>query len=312
MGIGILAALFAAFVWGLNFVVPFVIGRYSVFDLALIRFIVAGLICLVYIGLRRPSIYSLSLRDWLLALWLGTLGYLGYFLALVGAATYGGPVLPPAIIGLVPIVLAVAGNLLQPFVPWRSLAVPLILVTLGVLLIRIPTGTDAETAPSVAKGILLALLAVTLWTWFGLLNQSALARRPGVPAGLWTALIMVGAGLGMLMFAPFGYYAGLFRLPQVGFGWQAAGSLYVWSVALAFTASIGGALAWTLAAQRLPVALSAQLVVMEAVFGTLLGLAVHRRWPTFSELLGMGSLFVGVVIAIRTFERHRRADPARS
>ena len=66
---------------------------------------------------------------------------------------------------------------------------------------------------------LLALLAVTLWTWFGVLHQSALARRPGVPADLWTALIMVGAGLGMLMFAPLGYYAGLFRLPLLGFGW---------------------------------------------------------------------------------------------
>ena len=78
-----------------------------------------------------------------------------------------------------------------------------------------------------------------------------------------------------------------------------AGSLYVWSIALAFTASIGGALAWTLAAQRLSVALSAQLVVMEAVFGTLLGLAVHRRWPTIADLMGMNSLFVGNVIAVR-------------
>lgn len=308
--IGILAALFAAFVWALNFIVPFVIGPYSVFDFALIRFVVAGLICLAYIVARHGTVRSLSPQDWLLALWLGILGYLGYFLALVGAAIYGGPVIAPAILGLVPIVLAIAGNLYQRSVPWRALAIPLALVTLGLVLIRVPTIANPQSARSVTTGVLLALVAVALWTWFGLLNQIALARRPAMSSSVWTALIMVGAGLGMVLFAPLGYHAGLFRLPQIGFGWQLAGSLYVWSVALALTASIGGALAWTIAAQRLPVALSAQLVVLEAVFGTILGLAVHQRWPTFPELSGMSSLFAGVVIAIRLFERQRQAGLA--
>lgn len=311
--IGLLAALFAAFVWALNFVVPFVIGRYTLFDFALIRFVVAGLISLTYLAARSGTVRALSLQDWLLALWLGILGYLGYFLALVGAAIYGGPVIPPAIIGLVPIVLAIAGNLYQRSVPWRALAIPLAFVTVGLILIRDPAATDDPTsARSVAKGIALALLAVALWTWFALLNQSALARRPSMKPGVWTALIMVGAGLGMVLFAPLGYHAGLFRLPQVGFGWTAAGSLYTWSIALALTASIGGALAWTVAAQRLPVALAAQLVVMEAVFGTILGLAVHRRWPSLAEAVGMSGLFVGVVVAIRVFERQRQTDLAPS
>ena len=42
MLIGIAAALFAAFAWSLNFVVPFVIGDYSVFDFALFRFGFSG------------------------------------------------------------------------------------------------------------------------------------------------------------------------------------------------------------------------------------------------------------------------------
>lgn len=223
--IGILAAFLAAFVWGLNFIVPFVIGRYTVFDFALIRFVAAGLICLAYLAARPGTTRSLSLNDWLLALWLGVLGYLGYFLALVGAALYGGPVIAPAILGLVPIVLAIAGNLSQRSVPWSALVIPLALVTLGLVLIRVPTVADPASARSVAKGIALALLAVALWTWFGLLNQSALARRSSMKPGIWTALIMAGAGLGMVLFAPLGYYAGLFQLPQIGFGWEAAHSL---------------------------------------------------------------------------------------
>jgi drug/metabolite transporter (DMT)-like permease len=311
--IGLLSALFAAFVWALNFIVPFVIGRYTVFDFAFIRFVAAGLICLTYLAARSGTVRALPLRDWLLALWLGILGYLGYFLALVGAAIYGGPVIAPAILGLVPIVLAIAGNLYQRTVPWRALGIPLALVALGLILIRDPAVTeDPTSARSVAKGVALALLAVALWTWFGLLNQSALARRPSMKPGIWTALIMVGAGLGMVLFAPLGYHVGLFRLPQLGFGWTVAGSLYAWSIALALTASIGGALAWTIAAQRLPVVLTAQLVIMEAVFGTILGLAVHRRWPSLAETAGMSSLFVGVVIAIRVFDRQRQTGLAAS
>jgi hypothetical protein len=38
MLIGIVAAIFAAIAWSLNFIVPYVIGDYSVFDIALFRF----------------------------------------------------------------------------------------------------------------------------------------------------------------------------------------------------------------------------------------------------------------------------------
>ncbi len=71
------------------------------------------------------------------------------------------------------------------------------------------------------------------------------------------------------------------------------------------SASLGAAWAWTLAARRLPVALAAQLIVMEAVFGTLVGLMVHRRWPSATELTGMTILIVGVIAGIRAFDARR-------
>jgi drug/metabolite transporter (DMT)-like permease len=50
------------------------------------------------------------------------------------------------------------------------------------------------------------------------------------------------------------------------------------------------------------VALSAQLITMESVFGTLLGLLVRRRWPTLVEGAGMLVLLAGVAMAIRIFQ----------
>jgi drug/metabolite transporter (DMT)-like permease len=306
--IGIVAALFAAFAWSLNFVVPFVIGDYSVFDFALFRFGVSGAAALGFLVWRWDAIRVLGLGDWLAAFGLGFIGYLGYFLSVAGAAIFAGPVIAPAFLGLVPIVLAVAGNLRQKAVSWSALVLPLSLAAVGLAFVNASVFDPASTTStqSLIVGIPLAISAVGLWTWFGLANQRALAERPRIDSGVWTALILVGGGVEMLVFMPVGLALGLFNFPQLGLGWDAAGSLYLWSISLAFLASVGGALAWTFAAKRLPVALSAQLIVSETVFGTIFGLAVHGRWPTPSDILGIVFLVAGVVAAIRVFHSQHK------
>lgn len=312
MWIGIAAALFAAFAWSLNFAVPFVIGDYSVFDFALFRFGISGAVGLGFLLWRWEAIRGLSLRDWLVAFGLGFIGYLGYFLTVAGSAIFAGPVIAPAFLGLVPVVLAVAGNLRQKAVSWSALMLPLALVAIGLALVNASAFDPASltTTPSLVVGITLAVAAVSLWTWFGLANERALAERPSMDAGVWTALILVGGGLEMLVFMPVGLVLGVFNFPELGLGWQNAGSLYLWSSSLAMLASVGGALAWTFAAKRLPVALSAQLIVSETIFGTIAGLAVHSRWPTLPEIAGTAFLVAGVVIAIHSFHSERKLAAA--
>ena len=81
---------------------------------------------------------------------------------------------------------------------------------------------------------------------------------------------------------------------------------YIWVGVVAITSSsIGGAWAWTFATKRLPVVLSAQVITMETIFGTVFGLLMNHRWPTLAEFVGMTLLIVGVVIGIRIFHGHR-------
>lgn len=305
---GIVTALFAAFAWSLNFVVPFVIGDYSVFDFALFRFGIAGAVGMTLLLWKWNTIRVLGVSDWLAAFRLGFIGYLGYFLAVAGAAIFAGPVIAPAFLGLVPVVLAVAGNMRQKTVSWSALILPLALVAVGLAFVNASVFDAASmtSTRSLAVGIPLAIIAVGLWTWFGLANQRALAERPSMDAGVWTALILVGGGVEMLVFMPVGLALGVFNFPQLGLGWDAAGPLYFWSISLAMMASVGGALAWTFAAQRLPVALSAQLIVSETVFGTIFGLAVHGRWPTPAEILGIALLVAGIMTAIHVFHSERK------
>jgi drug/metabolite transporter (DMT)-like permease len=310
--LGILAALLAALAWSLNFIVPFVIGDYSIFDIALFRFLISGLIASGYLIIRWNEVRSLTVAGWLMALALGLMGYFVYFQALAGAALYAGPVIAPAFLAVVPVVLGITGNLRQPTIAWRDLAFPCALATTGLLLVNGGSFERASLAqaPSLLLGIPLAVLAAACWVWFGLFNQSAIAKRPQMPAGTWTALIMVGASLGMLAFIPLGLLMHAFAFPRLGLTWNAASCLYIWGVILALTASLGGALAWTYATQRLPVALSAQLITMETVFGTILGLLVRHRWPTLLEAGGMLVLVAGVMITIRIVHRPRSAMAA--
>jgi drug/metabolite transporter (DMT)-like permease len=305
--IGIVAALLAALAWSLNFIVPFVIGPYSIFDIALVRFFVSGLLAFAYLMFNWKTVRHLRFQDWTVSFALGLVGYLVYFQALAAAATYAGPVIAPAFIALVPVVLAIAGNLRQPTIAWRHLIVPFGLASLGLLLVNwgsFDPSAIAE-APSLLIGIPLAILAAACWVWFGLFNQSALASRPQMDAGVWTALIMTGASLGMLAFVPVGLLLNVFASSHLGWGWNVASSLYMWGTLLALTASVGGAFAWTFASQRLPVALSAQLITMETVFGTMLGLLIRRRWPTPAEGVGMIVLLTGVVATIHIVHGRR-------
>lgn len=310
MPVGVAAALFAALVWSLNFFVPFVIGNYSIFDFALLRFSISGFVGFCFLIVKRKLIPTPSLRDWITASWLAFIGYVGYFLTVAGAAIYAGPVVAPAFLALVPIVLAIAGNLRQRSVPWQSLATPLTLVAVGLVLVNL-SALDVQylaAARSLAIGIPLAIAAVALWTYFALLNQAALARRPKMHSDVWTALILVGGGLEMSAFLPAGLALGVFEIPKLGLRWETAGSLYIWGSSLAILASVGGTWAWTLASRNVPTGLAAQLIVSETAFGTIFGLIAHGRWPTPVETGGIVLLMVGVTIAISVFHRHR--EPA--
>lgn len=299
--IGILAAALAAISWSLSFIVPFVIGDYSPFDFSLVQFAFSGILAIALLWRNSAAVRALKCGDWFVGCSLGLIGYVGYYLAVMGAAVYAGPVVAPAFLSLVPVVLGIASNLRERTVPWRSLAGPLALTAVGLFLVngRGLIHSEGLQSKSLLLGIPLAVLAVALWTTFGLLNHDALARRPSMPAGVWTALILAGACLAMLAFAPIGFSFGLFEIPRLGLHWNVAGPLILWSLVMAVVSNVGGATAWTFASQRLPGALAAQMITLEPMSATILGLLVHRRWPSAFELLGMGILLIGVIIAIK-------------
>jgi drug/metabolite transporter (DMT)-like permease len=299
--IGVFFAIFATFSWALNFVGPYVTGDYTAYDFISLRFLFSGVLGAVFVFVYRASLVFIGWQDILLAGCLGLLGYVGYIACIMGGVIFAGPVVPPAFLGLAPILLAILGNTRQKTLPWAKLGIPLTLVAGGLLFANIGSFLRAEGPPGISPvvGVVFSMGALTLWLLFSFLNQIALERNPRIHAGIWTGLMMVGASVGIILLLPFGMALELFNLPTRGFGWQNAGQLYLWAFGLASISSVVGAWAWNVASQRLPIVVTGQLISIETIFATAFGLIMQRRIPAIVEIAGIILLVAGAVIVVR-------------
>lgn len=297
---GVTLAVVATLSWALNFVAPYVTGAYSIYDLMIIRFLIAGALGVGVVMLCRARLRLLRRDQQLLAASLGVIGYLGYSTCIAAGVIFGGPVLTPAFIGMVPVLLALISNATKKTIQWRKLTIPLTFLTGGLLLSNISSINQPVAGDgSWLMGLVFSISAVVLWLAFSLLNQSALGKLPANVSGIWTGLMMAGAGMGTLCLLPVVQALDLLKLPTLGFSVSLAGHLYVWGFVIALMSSLVGAWAWNAASRRLPMVLSGQLISLESLFATLLGLLFHSRLPTLLEASGLAAVLAGVVMAVR-------------
>ncbi|MFW0885598.1 UNVERIFIED_CONTAM: EamA family transporter [Pseudomonas sp. JL1] len=297
---GVTLAVVATLSWALNFVAPYVTGAYSIYDLMIVRFLIAGTLGMGVMVFYRARLRRLSREQQLLGASLGIIGYLGYSTCIAAGVIYGGPVLTPALIGMVPLLQAVLGNATSKTLEWRKLVIPLALMTGGLLLLNVGSLNHLQTGDSAwRKGLFFSISAVILWLVFAALNQRGLEKLAVNASGAWTGLMMAGAGLGTLIALPAVLVLDLLKLPSLGFSVSVAGPLYAWGLFIALMSSVVGAWAWNAASRRLPMVLSGQLISLESLFATILGLMFHQRLPTLWETSGLAGVLVGVVVAVR-------------
>ncbi len=312
MALGVFFALLAGLVWGLVFVTPLLLPDYPAALLSVGRYLAFGLIALPLAWFDRARLRELSRADWIEALKLSLIGNLLYYTFLAAAIQRAGAPLPTMIIGTLPVVIAVCANLFLgqgERMRWRRLVPSLVLIAAGIACVNQVEMQALRAAEATAVsnpqvdyivGALLAVGAVICWTIYPILNAKWLrAHRDRNPRTWATAqgiatlpLALVGYAVLWAWFAASGH---TFPMP-LGPTPQAYLALMF---AVGLLASWFGTLCWNEASQRLPAALSGQLIVFETLAALAYALALRGDVPPPLTLVGAALLVAGVVWALR-------------
>ena len=298
MLIGIMCGLATCALWGLSFVAPRVVAPYTAIDLTVARyglFAVVSLILMINprfrpVGLRRSLVLT--------GIALGSVGYVGYFMSISYAVRYAGTAIPPLVIGTMPVLLAIIANLRDQVIGWRALAIPLILIAIGIgwVNVSIFATTSASDQPEILFGIVAALIGLALWVAYGMMSAAVMQSQDAPSAIHWTALQGIGAGIGALVLLPFTSLG-----ETVSFTGAQTLHFLLWAAVMGIAGSWLATLCWMIASRLLPLALAAQLIVAETVFGLFYGFLFEQRMPTVPEAGGAILQLVGVGMAIAIF-----------
>ncbi len=314
MLVGILCGLLTGALWGLTFVAPRAVLPFTELDLAIARYGIFGfasLALMLHPTFRPQRVTWETLR---IAIILGGTGYVGYYVAVAFAVRLAGPAIPPLVIGALPVILAIIGNWQERDsgrqVRWRALALPLAFIAAGLAVVNADALEQASfnaAQADVALGTLCAVVALLIWVIYAIINARAM-RGADAPASLpWTGLQGLGAAIGTLPLIPISWASGASAWPTQALISPAALSFYAWALVLGIAGSWLATLAWVVASRRLPLALSAQLIVAETVFALAYGFAFEVRWPRAAEWLGSGLLVAGVIVGVAVFSARRDA-----
>lgn len=302
MLLGIVAGLTTCALWGLTFVAPRAIAPFTAWDLTIARYGIFGFACLLLMINRRFRPVGMAPSRLLVGLLLGGAGYVGYFVSAAFAVQLAGAAIPPVIIGTMPVFLAIIANFRDRSAPWQILALPLAMVAIGVAIVNVATisAVDLAATASIMLGILASVVALVIWIIYGLVN-AVVMRSPGAPNGLqWTGLQGIGAAIGSFLLLPLAS----FDLADTVSGSEV--SLFVgWALVMGLAGSWFATWFWVVASRRLPLALAAQLIVAETVFGLAYGFMFEGRLPSPAEAIGAALQLAGVCVAMAAFSKPR-------
>lgn len=142
------------------------------------------------------------------------------------------------------------------------------MIVIGVAIVNVATisAVDLAASTSIILGILASSVALVIWIIYGLVN-AAVMRAPDAPSGLqWTGLQGIGAAIGSFLLLPLAS----FDLADTVSGSEVL-RFVGWALVMGLAGSWLTTWFWVFASRRLPLALAAQLIVAETVFGLAYG-----------------------------------------
>ena len=288
--LGYTLAIFATAAVGSSVAVSTRISGYPRLGGLSLRYAMAALLLAIVVMIRRSPWPSVTIRDVAMLVVLSAVGMVGFNLFLLGAVSHADPGAVGAIVGTVPIVLAVIGPLQSGRYPTaRALAAAAVVVAGAAL---------AEGAGSVTSlGLLLAIGALAGEAGFSLLASPILPRLGAMFVAVFACAIASIMSL-LLGFAVDG--AGVVRVPSA--------SEVLSIVYLGVTVSGLGFFAWYSAIVRVGVDRAGLFSGLTPVFALLTGWLLTSNDPNPLQIAGVLIVGVGVTLGIRKTRTASRSD----
>lgn len=264
-------------------------GALTDFPFALGQGLRYGLAFLVLLALARGRLLRPTRRELAQLAGVAAFGMVLFNLAVILAVRHAAPSSVGVIVGCSPVVLAIAGPLLQGSSP-RGVLLP------AAVCVAIGAGITEGLGTVSAAAVVLALAALACECLFSLLAAPVLQRVPPLQVSAWAC------GLGALLCVPLAAVGPAPRLPD-------AHEL----AALAFLAgpvTVGAFLGFYRAIAGLGVARAGLLIGLMPVSALLAGLLLGREALTLAPVLGATLVAAGVTLGARE-TRVRPATPAR-
>lgn len=310
MLIGLMYGLAATMIWGMIYIIPLMLPQYDPVLIALSRYVVFGLFSITLISKEIRILRLLEKKDWITAAMLGVIGSFGYYWILSEAIVRAGAPVAGAFSAMIPVVASVAANATEKnpddVVPWKSLALPIILIILGMTMLNASefehlVSGGIKNSMEFWLGVLFAFISLFIWTWYPLRNARWLVSHPKASSSAWTT----AQGLMLLVPSSFGLAAYAAVYPDAVPG-PAPLDFLAGILFLGIVAAWGGTMLWNQMSRRLPAVMTGQMIVFETIFAVVYAHVLRGDLPTPMMFGGMLLLVSGIISAGRIFHKHRR------
>ncbi len=307
---GIIYAITADMIWGLTFVIPKMLSSYSAVEITFGRYFIYGIFSFIMWFIKSRSAVTYKVRNgiWFRALLFAFCGNVGYYFFLVFAIQLAGVTISTLVMGMLPITVSLYGNWLFREFSFKKVFPPILLVLLGLIIIN---GFSLFSVGGMwidnILGLLGGVLALTLWTWYGVANARFLKENSEISSKDWSTY----TGIATFILLPFFLaimnlmFSDSFYITHLLEWGETSWCFWEGSIVLGFLCSWWATVFWNKASNVLPTALVGQLIVGETIFGLIYGYILEHRLPYFFELVGVTIIIGGVLLSIYTINSVR-------
>ncbi|WP_162940022.1 DMT family transporter [Gryllotalpicola protaetiae] len=299
LGSGVLAGIGANVIWATAFIVGLVTpSAVPPIALAVGRYTVFGLIALALLPRAWRALRTLGPREWATALIFAAIGNVGQFVLVLLSVRFADGATSTIVYGVLPVALAIWGNLKRREVPMRRLVWPVVLTVAGLALLSGESfvGHHIASPGRYAFGVALALVGMLGWAWYSEANATFLERHPLISSRDWAGAVGIGClPLALLLIpAAAAQHRAQPALGAADWLWLIAVSIVI-GILLSWVATV----LWNIASLALPVSLAAQLIVVGTLAGVVMVHLVTMTWPNRWEVSGLAVSTAGVLLAVR-------------